>query len=295
MKLLSAIWMIALAVVISAIAAFFSVDGLAALFSATALGVIIMASALEVGKVTVATYLHATWKNKGSRILKSYMILAVLALMLISGMGIYGYLAKGHLEQSAPLASVELEIAQKDQKITQLKDQVTASNTRLTQLDAAVNSIIGKDATKGLKARRAQAAERTEIKNSIDAANTEMNAISSEIVPLKLKTAAVEAKLGPLKFIAPMIGMKDPEAAVRIVIVLIMFSFDPLAIALIISGFSMLHEALVERRKIEPDVTTVVQDPEPEPEPEVTPEPEVVKPKVIVRRPFPKKTPVEEP
>jgi hypothetical protein len=278
MKFISAIWLLFLAVIISTIAAYFSVDGLAALFAATATGVIIMASALEAGKITVATWVHHYWHHKGVHVFqKTYLVAAVVSLMLVSSMGIYGYLAKGHLEQSAPLAPIELEIAQKQTQIDQYKDQITANKARLTQLDTAVNNIIGTDATKGLRARKAQTAERAEIKASIDATNTDMNKLSTEIVPLKLKINAVETKLGPVKYVAQLFGMKDPEAAVRIVIMLLMFSFDPLAIVLVLSGMFTLKEAMAERKeRREVTVPVVIPIAEPIPAFEVEVPPDVL-------------------
>jgi hypothetical protein len=249
LKYYSAIWMILVGVAISIIAAYFSVVGLAALFAATPIGVIVMASSLEVGKVTVATWVHANWKKKKGGLLKGYMTGAVMSLMIITSMGIYGYLAKGHLEQSAPLAPVELQIEQKNTQIAQYKDQIVANKARLTQLDNAVNTIIGTDASKGLRARKAQTAERAEIKASIDATNADMNKVSQELVPLKLQVNAVETKLGPIKYVANFLGLKNPESAVNIVILLIMLAFDPLAIASIIAGASMLEETVEERAK----------------------------------------------
>lgn len=239
-----------LALVISGVAAYFSVVGLAAIFAATYWAVVVMGISLEAGKLVAAGWLHANWHNSAvNKLHKSYMTMAVVVLMIVTALGIYGFLSKGHLEQQASGAPVALEIAQKEARIEQLNTQIAGFNARQTQLDTAVNSIIADNATGGLRARRQQTSERAEITRGVEAANAEINAITTELVPLKLEVAGVEAKLGPIKYLAEAFGWKDPEAAVRLVILLLMFAFDPLAVVLVISAIITISAALEDRRK----------------------------------------------
>jgi hypothetical protein len=122
-------------------------------------------------------------------------------------------------------------------------------------MDGAINSMISGDkAAQGLRFRARQSAERNEVQTKIDAANEEKMKISQELVPLRLQVNEVETKLGPIKYVADLFGQKDTEVAVRIVILILMFAFDPLAIALVISGTISLSEALASRgRPTKPD------------------------------------------
>lgn len=261
MKMFGGLLTLFLALVISGVAAYFSVVGLAAIFAATYWAVVVMGISLEAGKLVAAGWLHANWHNSAvNKLHKSYMTMAVVVLMIITALGIYGFLSKGHLEQQASGAPVALEIAQKEARIEQLNTQIAGFNARQTQLDTAVNSIIADNATGGLRARRQQTSERAEITRGVEAANAEINAITTELVPLKLEVAGVEAKLGPIKYLAEAFGWKDPEAAVRLVILLLMFAFDPLAVVLVISAIITISAALEDRRKRK-------APPEPRPEP----------------------------
>lgn len=225
------------AVLISVVAAYFSIVGLAALFSATFWGVVIMGASLELGKVVAATWAHEHWSDPTvSRVHKGYLVAAVAALMLVTSLGIYGYLSKGHLEQAAPIAGTNLQIQQGELRIQQLQADNTRLTTRLDQLDQSVNVMLGQDrASQGLRARNQQRAERQEINTSMDANNAAIQKIQADLLPLKTANLEVEAKLGPVKYVAELFGWKDPEAAVRMIILLIMSAFDPLALVLIIS------------------------------------------------------------
>jgi hypothetical protein len=249
MKLFYGFLTLALALVISGVAAYFSVVGLAAIFSATAGAVIVMGCALEAGKLASAGWLHQNWENsKVSNLHKSYMVAAVCALMVITALGIYGFLAHGHLAQQAPLASVELQIAQKQAQIDQINADLSRLNTQENQLDATVNAVVGQDASKGLRARGRLSSERKEIQTSIDSDNAQLNAITAQLVPLKLQISEVETKLGPIKYVADLFGIKDTEGAVRIVILILMFAFDPLAVVLVLSSAISISDGLEENR-----------------------------------------------
>ena len=178
------------------------------------------------------------------------MIIAIAALMIITSLGIYGYLAKGHLEQQTPLAPIELQINQKQSQIDLLNADISSQKVRLTQMDSAVNSLIGNDkAEKGLKYRYSQRNERKQAQDAINLDNTKIQQLTTELVPLKLKINEVETKLGPLKYVAQLFGFKDTDFAVRMVILIIMTAFDPLAIMLVISSIMTISEAFETKRQ----------------------------------------------
>lgn len=245
-----AILTLVIALLISATAAYFSIAGLAALFSATALGVVIMGIVLESGKLVAAGWIHHNWRNPRVTFLhRAYLCLAIGSLMIITSLGIYGYLSKGHLEQQAPKAGIELQLTQGDQRIQQLEANNARLTTRLNQLDQSVDVFLKNEkASQGLRARNNQKTERAEINAQIDANNAAIQEIQNQLLPLKTQNLEVEAKLGPVKYFAKAFGLQD-EAAVNIVILLIMTAFDPLAIVLVISGTISLEQALERKRK----------------------------------------------
>lgn len=240
------------AILISVVAAYFSIVGLAALFAATFWGVVIMGATLEAGKVVAATWAHEHWGDPSvSRLHKGYLVGAVSALMLVTSLGIYGYLSKGHLEQAAPMAGTNLQIQQGELRIQQIQADNERLTTRLNQLDQSVNVMLSNDrASQGLRARRQQAAERAEINTTMDANNKQIQELQTNLLPLKTANLEVEAKLGPVKYVAELFGWKDPEAAVRMIILIIMVAFDPLALVLIISGGISLRQ-YQERKRLE--------------------------------------------
>lgn len=270
MKFLSGVITLLMAVIISGVAAYFSVVGLAALFAATMWPVIIMGASLEAGKLVAAQWLHENWANRNvTWFHKSYLVIAVGVLMGITAIGIYGFLSKGHLEQKAPIAGIELQIAQKEQSIKFLEADNQRLTDKLNQLDTSVNSFLkGDKATAGLAARNRQKAERKDIDTQMAENNTKIKAVYDELLPLKVSTSEVEAKLGPVKYVADLFGWQDPNSAVRLIILLIMVAFDPLAVALLISASISLGEWQASKKKEEVATTPSSDDqalPEPQP------------------------------
>jgi hypothetical protein len=289
MKTISAIFTLLVALTVSAVAAYFSVVGLAALFAATFIPVVIMGTTLEIGKLVAVQWLHMNWGNPNVNFLhKTYKLLAIAALMIITSIGIYGFLSKGHLEQEAPIAGIELQIGQREQQIKSLQDANAFAQTKLTQLDKSIDSFLAKDkAAQGLRARNSQKAERAQIEASIQSNNEKIAKLNEEIVPLKMKGSEVTAKLGPIKYVAELFGWKDTNSAVRLVIGILMFAFDPFAIVMLISATLTFREIEDERKankvelennapKTDEVVTSQVVMPEPQAEAVVEPEIEPV-------------------
>jgi len=246
MKLFFGLLALASAISIAAVAAMFSLIGLAAIFAATFWPIIAMGAVLETGKVVTAGWLHANWRNPNvSRFHKGYLSTAIVALMLITAIGIYGYLAKGHLDQQVPLGTTDLQIAQRQQQIDTDRENITRLNNRQAQLDAAVNSLIQQNfVVRSQSIRSQQATEREQITSDRAAAQKDIDRLSQEMLPLKMQNNNVEAKLGPVKYVADLFGWTNPDVAVRLVILILIFAFDPLAIALVIAGSISIQEWL---------------------------------------------------
>lgn len=235
------------AVAISAIAAYFSVVGLAALFAAAVVPVAIMGVVLEGSKLVAAGWLHSNWKNPlVTKAHKAYLCAAVVALMLITSMGIYGYLMKAHLDQKAPAADITMQIEGHQTELDQLIAQRTELERQQANINKTVDSYLESGQARGASSfMRQQQRERDRISGQITALNGQITAKNVEMAPLRRESNAAEAKLGPLKFM----GFRDPTKAVIAVIAVLMFAFDPLAVVMMISGTITLKEWLIERRR----------------------------------------------
>ena len=123
---------------ISAVAIFYSIAGLAAIFAGAAVPIMIMGSVLEVGKLVTASWLYQHWKQ-APRFLKYYLTIAVLILMFITSMGIFGYLSKAHVEQTAPTTLISSKIVQLDDQIVRENGKIERWNTELERLNAGTS------------------------------------------------------------------------------------------------------------------------------------------------------------
>lgn len=238
------------AVAISAIAAYFSVVGLAAMFAAAFIPVAIMGTVLEGSKLVAAGWLHSNWKNPHvSRFHRGYLAAAVVALMLITSMGIYGYLAKAHLEQAAPTATIQVDLDQKQAELDQLMARRTELQTQQEAINKTVNTYLESGKATGASTfMRQQKAERNSLQTEITEINKQITAANVGMAPLKKEVAGSEAKLGPLKYVGELFGWEDPDSAVKLIILILMFAFDPLAVAMMISGTITLGEWQAEKR-----------------------------------------------
>ena len=240
-------WLLLLTgLIISAVAIYYSVVGLTAIFSAAVIPIIIMGSALEVGKLVCASWLKANWE-RAPRFIKYYMITAVIVLMIITSMGIFGFLSKAHSDQSLVSGDVGSKIAIYDEKIKTAKDNIDANRKALKQMDEAVDQVMGrsqdeKGADKAVAIRRGQQKERTRLQAEITAEQKIISQVSDERAPIAAEVRKVEAEVGPIKYIAKFIygdaGADENmlERAVTWIIVLIVVVFDPLAVIMLLAA-----------------------------------------------------------
>jgi len=237
------------AAAISTVAAYFSLVGMGALFAATFWGVVVMTGTLEVGKIVATKWVHANWKNPSAPwYFRGLFCVFIAALMVITSLGIYGYLSKGHLEQNAPVAGINIQVAQLETQLKQKQTENDQLQTRLDQISRITDKSLESGGRAGLRAANSQKQEVSSIQERIDANNIAINDLNTKLIPLKTQGAEVEAKLGPVKYVADLFGW-DPESAVRIVIVIIMIAFDPLALALFIAGSISLKDYQNARKK----------------------------------------------
>ena len=230
------------AISISVIAAGYSIMGLATLFSGAVVPIIAMGTALEIGKLVSASWLYQNWSNKSvSKFLKAYLFSAVVILIFITSMGIFGFLSKAHLDQVKPTSSNAIKIELLDSKINTQQNRIERSQNTLNQLDKALDVYIEKEfVTRGLKERKKQEPERLALNEEITDASNILGELMLEKNTLKIEQDKIDAEVGPLKYVAELIYGKNAQdhfdEAVRLVIIVLVFVFDPLAVLLLISA-----------------------------------------------------------
>ena len=269
------------ALVIETVGAYYSITGLAAIFSGAIVPILIMGASLEVGKVTAAVWLKMYWE-RASFTYKLYLVPAVAFLMVLTSMGIFGFLSKAHSDQGLVSGDSQAKVAIYDEKIRTAKDNIDADRRQLKQMDEAVDQVMGrstdeKGADKANAIRRSQQRERSALAKDIEAQQKIIIQLNEEAAPLRAENRKIEADVGPIKYIAALIYGDNPDAnilerAVRWVIILIVAVFDPLALVLILAAQQTLKWAR-EDRENKPVIETIVEE-EKEILDEVEPEPE---------------------
>jgi hypothetical protein len=233
------------ALLISAISAYYSIVGLTAIFAAAVVPIIIMGAALELGKLVAAVWLKLNW-SRSPLTYKLYLVPAVAFLMALTSMGIFGFLSKAHSDQSLVSGDSQAKIAIYDEKIKIARDNIDMNRKALKQMDEGVDQIMGRStdengAAKAVAIRKSQQKERGRLLAEIEAEQKKITALNEEAAPLKAENRKIEAEVGPIKYIAALIYGDNPdenvlEKAVRFVIIMIVAVFDPLALVLILAA-----------------------------------------------------------
>ena len=245
------------AISISVIAAGYSIVGLSTLFAGAVVPIIAMGSALEVGKLVAASWLYNNWRNKlVPYTIKMYLTFAVIVLIFITSMGIFGFLSKAHLDQVKPTSSNNIKIELLDKQINQQQLIIDRAEGQLTLLDKALEVYIDKEyVSRGLKERKKQEEERTILNTTITDASNKIGELTLQKSELALEQDKIEAEVGPIKYIAELIygeQAKDHfDKAVRWVIIVLIFVFDPLAVLLLIAANISLRSRKVEKEEKE--------------------------------------------
>lgn len=268
---------LATALIISISAAYYSILGLTAIFAAAFWPIVILGSSLEVGKIVSTLWLHKYW-HRAELQYKVYLCSAVAILMLLTSMGVFGFLSKAHSDQSLVSGDVVAKISIYDEKIKQARDNIATARSALQQMDAAVDQTMSRSTTeqgadKAAQLRRSQANERNRLLREIETEQKKIQALNDERAPIAAEVRKVEAEVGPIKYIAALIYGDNPEAnvlekAVRWVIILIVIVFDPLALTLLLAatktlewerGVNILAPAA---KRPDDDIESEEQDPE---------------------------------
>jgi hypothetical protein len=230
---------------ISGVAEYYSIMGLIAIYPAAFIPIVVMGVVLGIGKISGTLWIKQNW-DWAPFFLKAYMVPAVLVLMMITSLGVFGFLSKAHSDQSLVSGDVQSKIAVYDDKIKVAKDNIDANRKALKQMDEAVDQVMGrsadeKGADKAVAIRRGQAKERTRLLSDIAAEQKTITQLSEERAPIAAEVRKVEAEVGPIKYIAHLLYGENPDAnilekAVIWVTVLIVIVLDPLAVVLLLAS-----------------------------------------------------------
>ena len=239
---------------ISAVAAYYSIVGLMAIFSASAMSIAIMGVVLEIGKLITASWLYQNWKRVPF-LLKSYLTLAVVVLMFITSMGIFGYLSKAHIDQGKGVAEIYLKVERVDNRIGTERNTIARYEKQLTNLDTALNRYLDLGAvSKGLAKREEQEPERRELVRLINESQKRIDDFLTERSEYQLQINSFEVEIGPIKYISALIygdeALDYIDTAVRAVILTLVFVFDPLAVLLLISANMSMQDYNEQKRKM---------------------------------------------
>ena len=255
---------------ISAVAIYYSVIGLAAIFSAAVVAIMVMGAILEVAKLVAAWWLKANW-DRAPILLKSYMLISVIVLMLITSMGIFGFLSKAHSDQAITTGDIVSQVALYDEQINVERENIGNAKSLIAQMDATVQGIIASGesreiklrdgrtymrsaAEQALQVRRSQSKDRAALIGTIEESQKNILALQQKKAPIASQAREVEAKVGPIKYIAQLIYGEDPdqnllEKAVTWVIITIVFVFDPLAVLLLLASQMSFQWARQEKEE----------------------------------------------
>lgn len=256
---------------IAGAAAFFSVTGLSKLFAGAALAVTIMAGTLEFGKLITASFLHEHW-GKINTLLKTYLTIGVLVLVLITSMGIYGFLTAAYQKTADELTKIDRQVEVVELKKSRYQEQLNSFIEERNNLSLSIteltkglsNNVIQYTDTTGRLITTTSSATRRVLNDQLDDSKEQRDRISLRIEALtdsvtKLEISILDiegsselaAEVGPLKYMSEISGL-PMSSVVNIFALMIVFVFDPLAISLVLSFNTSLKidRGEVEKKKV---------------------------------------------
>jgi len=265
---------------VSASAAYYSVTGLSKLFAGASTQVMVMAGSLEVAKLVIASLLYQYW-NELNKVLRTYLVVAATVLILITSIGIYGYLSAAYQTTASQAGNAEAQVVlleTKKQNFVQQRDlyvrekdnlvkgieqlQTGLSNSRNSRVDKRGNLIQSSDAARRKSFERQldnSTTRQSEVSTKLDELNNKIFELDSQIV--ETRTGNDKAgELGPLKYISTLTGT-SMDRIINWLLLIIVFVFDPLAIALVIAAnFAFSRITAVEKKQEEHFVEEIPEE-----------------------------------
>lgn len=231
----------ATAIALSTVAAFYSVIGLAEIFPGSFWSIIIMGTILEISKLVTVSWLYNNWKQT-NLLLRSYFLTAIVLLMLITSMGIFGFLSRAHIESNIVVGANSVQLKT-------IESQETIAKERLSYL---------------LKQAQDPEKNNARVDRDIRRTQDDLKKLSQEKLPLLVEENKLLAEVGPIKYVAEIIYDKsDPsfiDKAVRIVILVIIFVFDPLAVLLLIAANQTYGKLKIKNSKTKKKIDNTISD-----------------------------------
>lgn len=232
---------------LSGIAGFYSIIGLATIFSGAYWPVIALTSTLEIAKLVAVTWMYR-YRHLAGHLFRLYFYSAILVLMVITSMGIFGYLTRAHVESESTYVAAQLTLEQIQQRESQLTDERTQLNIEIktlneqsTQLVAQLGAVQRLTSAQGaVNVQRETAARRATLLADLRQMNTDIASVQRERVSLEIETNIATADIGPLRYVAQALYGTDDVTTVRKSVVILtgilMIVFDPMAIMLLIAA-----------------------------------------------------------
>lgn len=267
---------------VSASAAFYSISGLSKLFAGASFEVIIMASSLEIAKLVIASLLYQYWDTI-NKVLRTYLMVATIILILITSMGIYGFLSAAYQETANKAGNIDAQVSLIEVKRDNIKDQLAVYTLEKENITKAIadlraglaNNIIQYKDKDGNMITSTSSATRTALEKQLDQAttrqadinlkvdelNTQLFEYETQIVDIKTGSE-LAGELGPLKYLSGLTGIAM-DKIINVLLLVIIFVFDPLAISLVIAAnfaFSQINPTKLPEIEEQPESST-----EPEP------------------------------
>ena len=225
---------------IAAVAAWYSIIGLTTIFSAAVIPIIIMGIVLEIGKLVAAAWVYNHWRET-SILLRTYLVSAIVVLMLITSMGIYGFLSKSHIDAGINTGEISVKIERIDNRIRSEQRQIDRAEKNILEMDTTLEKTeYGFFDDSRLEERKRQSAEREQLNSIITKSENSIDDLLDKKSEYELEVKNFEVEVGPIKYIAALIYGDEAtnylDNTVRYVILLLIFVFDPLAVLLLISA-----------------------------------------------------------
>lgn len=240
---------------LAGVAGWFSIIGIMAILAGSPMHALVAGVVIESAKLVTTSWIYRNWAYASWK-LRSLLMFFTAIIMLVTSMGVFGFLSKAHLEQAAPTIDNGAKVEALDRQIDREKSTIANAERTLLQLDATLDSYIGKDrADRSVVIRRRQEPQRKQLKEEITAAQQQIDVYSEEKFELQSQVRELELKVGPIRYIAELIygsennSDKDIENAVKIFILLLVLTLDPLAVTLLVAANSTLLRLKNEKEK----------------------------------------------
>jgi hypothetical protein len=248
---------------VSASAAVYSVTGLSMLFAGASTAVMIMASSLEISKLVIASLLYQYW-DKLNKVLRIYLTIAATVLILITSAGIYGYLSSAYQKTADQTSIVDSRVAsletkkklyentragilQEKQSLSELKGTLSKGST--TQFTDRKGNLVVRSNNASIKQIESASKSDEKLSSKLDVVNDSIFSIESKILEVKTNATAT-SELGPLKYLSALTGVAM-DRIINWYILVIIFVFDPLAIALVIAANFAFAQLIRQKEKHE--------------------------------------------